>query len=311
MPNTTFGTPYVAGTDLVSSYPTTSSSLATRIDDVSIKGNGLNDQTGTTYTLVVADSGKTVTLSNASAVAVTIPTNAARAIATGAVIRLQNKGSGTVTVSPAGGVTLNGGNIIIPQFSAVQLVKLATDTWGQADSGALATGLVPIRPTSIANSGGSASLSGFTTTFTTVNSVSLNGCFTGDYDNYRFVANMTASGNVDVYCRMRAGGTDNSASASYVNQYLFAGSTSVSANTFTNTFWELFFALASTRRNAIIGDFFSPAQAVETAYLLTDRYSQLLITGGQHTVTSAFDGFTLYPATGTISGTISVYGYKK
>jgi hypothetical protein len=42
-------------------------------------------------------------------------------------------------------------------------------------------GLAPATPTSIANSGGSASLSGNTVTFTGVSSVSLNGCFTGDY----------------------------------------------------------------------------------------------------------------------------------
>lgn len=172
-------------------------------------------------------------------------------------------------------------------------------------------GLVAVAPTSIANSGGSASLSNYTVSFSGVSSVSLNGVFTGDYDNYRVVMNLTSAANVDLYCRLRASGTDNSTSSSYVNQYLFAGGTSVSANAFTNNFWEVFAALASTRRNGIVCDFFSPAQSVETAYILLDRYSQLLMTGGNHTATSAFDGFTLYPASSTFSGSVSVYGYKK
>ena len=74
MATTTYGTEYVQSSDLVSNWPGSSLSVANRIDNVSLVGNGLNNQTGTSYTLVLTDGGKNVTLSNASAVSVTIPT---------------------------------------------------------------------------------------------------------------------------------------------------------------------------------------------------------------------------------------------
>jgi hypothetical protein len=32
--------------------------------------------------------------------------------------------------------------------------------------------------------------------------------------------------------------------------------------------------------------------------------------GGYHTVVSAFDGFTIYPTSGNVTGTVRVYGYR-
>jgi hypothetical protein len=90
----------------------------------------LNAQTGTTYTPVLTDNGKLVTLSNASAITVTVPTNASVAYATGAQINIQAIGAGQVTVAGDTGVTVNGtGNKLRTQWSAGTLVKTATNTW--------------------------------------------------------------------------------------------------------------------------------------------------------------------------------------
>lgn len=90
----------------------------------------INAQTGTTYTLALADNGKLITLSNASAITVTIPTNASVAFPVGAQVHLQQIGDGQVTVVGAGGVTLNSiaPNLRI-KWSAASLIKTATDTW--------------------------------------------------------------------------------------------------------------------------------------------------------------------------------------
>lgn len=91
-----------------------------------------NAQTGTTYTLVLADAGKLVTLSNASAITLTVPTNASVAFAAGTSILLAQLGAGQVTVSPAGGVTVNSRGAalkIAGQYGAATLIKTATDTW--------------------------------------------------------------------------------------------------------------------------------------------------------------------------------------
>ena len=90
----------------------------------------LNAQTGTTYTLVITDNGRLVTLSNAAAITLTVPLNATVAFATGAVINIQQIGAGQVTVAGASGVTLNGtGTKTRAQWSAASLIKTATDTW--------------------------------------------------------------------------------------------------------------------------------------------------------------------------------------
>jgi hypothetical protein len=90
----------------------------------------LNAQTGTTYTLVLTDNGRLVTLDNAAAITVTVPLNSSVAYATGAIINLQQIGAGQVTVAGAAGVTLNGtGTKTRAQWSAASLVKTATDTW--------------------------------------------------------------------------------------------------------------------------------------------------------------------------------------
>jgi hypothetical protein len=90
----------------------------------------LNAQTGTTYTPVLADNGKLVTLSNASAITLTVPTNASVAYATGAQINIEQIGAGQVTVVGDTGVTVNGtGTKLRTQWSAATLVKLGTDSW--------------------------------------------------------------------------------------------------------------------------------------------------------------------------------------
>lgn len=96
-----------------------------------IESIAFNAQTGTTYTIAASDAGKLVTLSNSSAVTVTVPTNASVAISTGTVINLQQIGTGQVTFSPAGGVTVTytNGLKLRAQYSAATLVKTATDSW--------------------------------------------------------------------------------------------------------------------------------------------------------------------------------------
>lgn len=92
----------------------------------------INAQTGTTYTLVLLDSGKMVTLNNASAITLTVPTNASVAFPVGAEIDLAQLGAGQVTVAAAGGVTINSFNAklnIAGQYAGATLKQTAADTW--------------------------------------------------------------------------------------------------------------------------------------------------------------------------------------
>jgi len=101
------------------------------LDDVELLDE--NPQTGTTYTLVIGDRGLLVSMTNASANTLTIPTNSSVAFAVDTVILVKMGGAGTTTISAATGVTLNGTSAgsadISGQYKWVGLRKSATDAW--------------------------------------------------------------------------------------------------------------------------------------------------------------------------------------
>ena len=90
-----------------------------------------NAQTGTTYTLVAADSGKLVTSSNASAVVITIP---ASVFAAGEQINVQSIGVGLTTIS-GGGVTItstgatSAAPILRARYSAATIICTASNVF--------------------------------------------------------------------------------------------------------------------------------------------------------------------------------------
>lgn len=67
----------------------------------------INAQTGTTYTVVLADSRKLVTLNNASAIAVTLPQATTAGFASGYYFYAKAIGAGTATITPTTS-TING-----------------------------------------------------------------------------------------------------------------------------------------------------------------------------------------------------------
>ena len=91
-----------------------------------------NAQTGTTYTLVLTDAGKMVTMTNASANTLTVPPNADVAFPTNTRIDLLQYGAGQTTIAAGSGVTIysSGSKLkLTGQYSGASLWKKATDTW--------------------------------------------------------------------------------------------------------------------------------------------------------------------------------------
>ena len=82
----------VSGTDLDFTW--------TEQDDSTLS---FNAQTGTTYTLVASDLNKLVTLSNASAITLTVPPSV---FTTGNIVNIQALGAGLVTLAQGAGVTI-------------------------------------------------------------------------------------------------------------------------------------------------------------------------------------------------------------
>lgn len=91
-------------------------------------------QTTTTRTLAATDAGDLIRCNNAAAIAVTVPTNATVPFAIGTEIAFSQQGAGQVTVSGAGGVTINTPITGIAvktrvQHSIIGIKKVDTDTW--------------------------------------------------------------------------------------------------------------------------------------------------------------------------------------
>lgn len=94
--------------------------------------SSINTQTGTTYTLALADQGKIVELNNASSVTVTVPPYSSIALPVGSQITFSQIGAGQVTFAAGVGVTIrsDGGKLkTASQYSVVTLIKRATDEW--------------------------------------------------------------------------------------------------------------------------------------------------------------------------------------
>jgi hypothetical protein len=95
----------------------------------------VNAQTGTTYTPVLTDAKQMVTLSNASAITVTIPPNSSVAYAVGSKIDFIQKGAGQVSFAQGAGVTIRsvGATTTAPklrvQYSAATCWYEGSDVW--------------------------------------------------------------------------------------------------------------------------------------------------------------------------------------
>jgi hypothetical protein len=83
------------------------------------------------YTLVLSDAGKLVTMDAATDKTVTVPPNSSVAFSTGQHIDLARLGTGAVTVAAGSGVTVNAtpGLKLRARYSTATLIKIGTDSW--------------------------------------------------------------------------------------------------------------------------------------------------------------------------------------
>jgi hypothetical protein len=92
---------------------------------------GVNAQTGTTYTIATTDPGQLITCSNASAITVTVPQDSAVTFAIGKWCEIIQLGAGQVTVSAGSGATLRATPTAKAraQYSRLFLQKISANTW--------------------------------------------------------------------------------------------------------------------------------------------------------------------------------------
>ena len=178
-------------------------------------------------------------------------------------------------------------------------------------------GLILLTPTSIAYTGTSASISANgSVLFGAVSSLSLNGVFTSDYDNYLVVCRNATASNTAIEFRLRLSGVDNTNTSSYATQYWFADSTTVTGARVTDTYGYIG-ARGNTQKAGFVATIYGPNLAQPTAWrsVVCDDFGSATVTdyAGTHNVSTAYDGFTIYDNVSniTFSGRIAVYGMRK
>ena len=88
--------------------------------------------TSASVTALLADDGKLVTMSNASANTITIPPNSGVAFGIGTQINIAQLGAGATTIVAGSGVTLNSDGAKLKlnaQYAVATCVKTDTNTW--------------------------------------------------------------------------------------------------------------------------------------------------------------------------------------
>jgi hypothetical protein len=151
-----------------------------------------------------------------------------------------------------------------------------------------------------------------------VASQSINDVFSATYDNYKILFNnFTGSGGPQVNLRLRSSGTDASG-ANYNRQYIFANNTSLSGLRSTGlTSFDTVSHARTTYPVPLEIFLVNPFQATETSLVSLNDDGQtgtnirLFLANYNHTLTTSYDGFTIIPASGTITGSVSVYGFRK
>jgi len=183
--------------------------------------------------------------------------------------------------------------------------------WSAAGAGEELSGMVLLTPTSIAYTGTSATVgANGSVTYSACTSLSLNGVFSADYDNYMMSISSIGSGNL--IARMRASGTDNTASSVYTSQTLGANNTTVSAERVTVDNYAYFGYAQTSYPNGnqafIYGPYLAQPTAGRTVNTNSGSGARIEERVWTHGVSTAYDGITLTVQSGTISGVLSVYG---
>lgn len=177
-------------------------------------------------------------------------------------------------------------------------------------------GMVLMMPSSIASTGTGNSSSieaNGSVTFSSCATLSLNGVFTTDYDNYLISIRCIGTGNTTLEFRFRASGTDNSTASSYTNQELAVSTTIKSGARFSATTGTIS-STNATNYNAYTMNCYGPYLAQPTAWrtITIDGTGVATIDdiAGTHNQSTSYDGLSLIPTSNAITGLISVYGLE-
>lgn len=155
--------------------------------------------------------------------------------------------------------------------------------------------------------------------FTNASAVTVIGAFNTTYDNYRIHWDIPSqSANADLQMRLtNTGSDDTTANYDFMRGYdRGSDGTRTEVMVTAASQWILTAGAAATQLNRGYCDLWSPARAALTSGLaqavVHNPTPQMYTTTTNlfMNTTTAYDGFTIYPVTGSLSGTLRVYAYN-
>lgn len=145
-----------------------------------------------------------------------------------------------------------------------------------------------------------------------VSGVSFTSKFSAVYEHYLLVWSLIASTTNNIVIRVRSGSSDDS-NTNYDRQRISAAAGVVSsAQSLNETNFTIAGGLSSSVYNSGYVNIYNPFLSIDTCFVahaqvganINDNY-------GYHDVLSSFDGVSVLTSTGTMTGTISLFGYRK
>jgi hypothetical protein len=221
--------------------------------------------------------------------------------------------SGTVTITNSMATAIDAKGDLVAGTGSDAFSRIAVGTNGQvltADSTA-ATGLAwTAGPASGLTLVTSSTVSGSTT-------ININGCFTSTYTNYRIIYSGTTSNtSQNIFLKLASGGTTSNTNYDfYATRYFSSNTTQVNATNNGSVGFEIAPTLLAT---GFSYDVIQPQAAESTkifgssgGYQSGSTRSIMTVTNGLHRATTSYDGLSIICDTsGTMTGTLFVYGYK-
>jgi hypothetical protein len=155
--------------------------------------------------------------------------------------------------------------------------------------------------------------------FSASTSIVVNNCFTSTYTNYKIILNYNSSTNAQTRFRLRVGGTSDSANSYSANSVFINNTTITNEHNGSLTYFVFNVCDGTSTPTAFTNlEVGSPNESKETAFYTTGEMSKSgatnaapFIGAGIFEVTTVFDGFEIFPASGNITGSVQVYGYGK
>lgn len=156
-------------------------------------------------------------------------------------------------------------------------------------------------------------------TFSATTSVNVNSCFSSTYQNYKLILVITSvSATTPVHMRMRSGTTTNTSSNYYWNRMYIQGTTSTVQSSGTSTEDSMkYVGEFSTGIGTSHIEVFTPFETNTTSIITQSNFNYVpsfplhtVVSSGQTSVTTSYDGFTLITTGATMTGNLRVYGYN-